>query len=229
MSSSVLRHTAQSQALGLVRHWPTDDARRWVQGLLDQLQGNLNTLALVAVGSAIRNVPTPEDVDLVLFYRSRRPLVGRPPIDVDLQFFDAAAVESLIDAQHHYLLWALQFGLVLVERDRWWSDLQATWQQRLPLPSVAEARRREARARRLYADLRAAGDQDAADEQLLATLSHKGRALLLQHGIFPASRPELPDQLRGFGEAEIAAELGEALHLREQKKVAALQGTKHAS
>jgi hypothetical protein len=40
------------------------------------------------------------------------------------------------------------------------------------------------------------GDVDAASEELMFAASHVARATLLQHGVFPLSRPELPSQLQ---------------------------------
>ena len=39
-------------------------------------------------------------------------------------------------------------------------------------------------------------DVEAASEELLFGTSHVGRALLLKHGTFPLSRPEMPSQLK---------------------------------
>lgn len=39
-------------------------------------------------------------------------------------------------------------------------------------------------------------DESAADDLLLAALTQFVRERLIRSGIFPASRPELPDQLR---------------------------------
>ena len=42
------------------------------------------------------------------------------------------------------------------------------------------------------------GDESAADDLILASLTQLVRERLIRHGIFPASRPELPDQLRAI-------------------------------
>ena len=40
------------------------------------------------------------------------------------------------------------------------------------------------------------GDVEAASEELMFAASHVARAILLERGVFPLSRPELPAQLR---------------------------------
>ena len=44
---------------------------------------------------------------------------------------------------------------------------------------------------------------DAAREELLLAACHLARAILLRDGVFPLSRPELPDQLQAM-DAELA-------------------------
>lgn len=51
------------------------------------------------------------------------------------------------------------------------------------------------------------GDADAAREQALSYLTHSARAELLEAGVYPASRPELPEQLRSIGDYLLAGRL----------------------
>lgn len=55
------------------------------------------------------------------------------------------------------------------------------------------------------------GDEDAAREQLISYLTHLGRAALIEAGVFPASRPEVPQQLRRIGRRALADDLEQAL------------------
>jgi hypothetical protein len=48
------------------------------------------------------------------------------------------------------------------------------------------------------------GDADASQEQAVSYLTHLARAELLDRGIYPASRPELPSQLRAIGSFQTA-------------------------
>ena len=87
-----------------------------------------------------------------------------------------------------------------IERDGWWTRLRADWDARLALPSAADARARARETARRYDEMRALGDLDAAAEFHLATLTHFARAALSDAGVFPRSRPELAEQLRGIDE-----------------------------
>jgi hypothetical protein len=48
-------------------------------------------------------------------------------------------------------------------------------------------------------------------------LTHRARAALLRAGVFPASRPELPAQLRQIRESTLAKDLEAALKDRWQR------------
>ena len=73
------------------------------------------------------------------------------------------------------------------------------------------------------------GDVEAASEELLFGTSHVARAVLLKHGTFPLSRPEIPSQLkeidvhlaalleRLLGDSVDAAELRSGKLLLEQR------------
>ena len=55
------------------------------------------------------------------------------------------------------------------------------------------------------------GDTEAALEQEISYFTHLARAVLIEHAVYPASRPELPNQLREIGETELADEFSRAL------------------
>lgn len=194
--------------------WPDDEARDWARRTIRAASQNGAVSAVVATGSAVRDVDRSDDLDLVFVYRAERPSLPRPPISVDLRCYDQADVAARLAAGHSYLSWAVRFGRVLFERDRWWSRLRTVWNDRLLLPSAAEALERARRAERQRDGLAAAGDDDAADELHLTALTHRARAALTRSGIFPQSRPELSAQLRRIGEDALAERLGEALARR---------------
>jgi hypothetical protein len=56
------------------------------------------------------------------------------------------------------------------------------------------------------------GDLDAAHEQALSYFTHIARAELIDRGVYPASRPELPKQLRSIGDSRLAHSLEQLLH-----------------
>lgn len=112
---------------------------------------------------------------------------------------------------HDFLSWAIRFGQPIFERQQWWSRLRADWNDRLSLPSPAEARKRARRAKRLHQEMHSLGDYDAAAENYVSMLTHLARATLSDAGVLPRSRPELADQLRQIGEVPLADQLTEAL------------------
>ena len=194
-------------ALALVRRWPSHAARRWTRDFLAQFCDDPRVLAVVVYGSAVRNVSDSADVDLLFIYEDTFPDVSAPPFDVDVRGYDKASVETQLCSGHDLLGWAVRHGLVLCERAGYWTDLVSRWQEHLPLPDPQISEDRASKAQRLRVDLLRMGDLPAANEQYLAYLTHTARATLLRRGIFPGSRPELPEQLRELGELRLADEL----------------------
>ncbi len=197
--------------LAAVRSWPSSRARLWTIDAVTVARQDSAILAIVASGSAVRDVAQSDDLDLVLVYRRSRPNVPRPPIGVDLQQHEAAEVPPKLADGHDFLSWAVRFGQPLFEREEWWSRLRSDWIDRLSLPSAAEARKRARRAQQLHEEMQSLGDHDAASENYVSMLTHLARATLSDAGILPRSRPELADQLRRIGEAPLADRLTEAL------------------
>ncbi len=199
------------QALAAVRSWPSGRARHWTIDALAVARQDSRILAIVASGSAVRDVAQSDDLDLVLVYRKCRPDLPRPPIGVDLQQHEEAEVPQKLSSGHDFLSWAVRFGRPLFEREQWWSRQRADWNDRLSPPSAAEARKRARRAQRLHEELQTLGDHDAATENYVSMLTHLARATLSDAGVLPRSRPELADQLRQIGEVPLADRLTEAL------------------
>src|SRR5207253_3204837 len=84
----------------------------------------------------------------------------------------------------------------------------------LPLPSPDVTEQRAERAADVYDQLVEIGDHDAALEQRISLLTHRAWTQLLRNHIHPASRPELPQQLRDAGEISLAGDLAAALRKR---------------
>lgn len=202
-----MRHNSRnpsSQAPAEVLRWPTERSRDWICRFLDSAPPDPGILAVVAIGSAVRpNVPS-ADLDLIVICAARTALDETPPLEIDLRPYSAADVDSQIGSGHDLLGWAIKFGKVLFQRDRYWDRLVDFWRNRLPLPSAALARERATRAYRRLIKVLEAGDADAAHEQAVSYLTHLARAELLDRGVYPASRPELASQLRGIGSYQIA-------------------------
>ena len=211
---SARRPEESDQALAAVRSWPSSRARLWTIDAVAVARQDAVIQAIVASGSAVRNVAQSDDLDLVLVYHRCRPKLPRAPIGVDLQQHEAAEVPRKLANGHDFLSWAVRFGHPLFEREEWWSSLQADWNDRLSLPSAAEARKRARRAQQLHQELQSLGDHDAATENYVSMLTHLARATLSDAGVLPRSRPELADQLRQIGEAPLADRLTDGLAQR---------------
>ena len=208
---SAHRLEESDQALTAVRSWPNSRARLWTIDAVTLARQDAGILAIVASGSAVRDVAQSDDLDLVLVYRKVRPNLPRPPIGVDLQQHEAAEVPRKLSNGHDFLSWAVRFGRPLFERKQWWSRLQADWNARLSLPSATEARKRARRAEQLHQEMQSLGDHDAAAENHVSMLTNLARATLSDAGVLPHSRPELADQLREIGEVPLADRLTDAL------------------
>ncbi len=197
--------------MSAVRLWPDVLARAWTRQVVEAALRDEQIVAIVASGSAVRDVQQSDDLDLVLVYAECRPGLPRPPISIDLRQYDEQDVPAKLKQGHDYLWWTLRYGQVLFEREGWWTKLREDRIGEVPLPSVDQAKERAREAERLYNELCAAGDQDAAADLQLSLLTHLARAALSQAQVFPKSRPELADQLREIGEQALADRLAEAL------------------
>ena len=201
--------------------WPDDAALAWTREAVEHARSEAAIVTIVATGSAVRDIDSSDDLDLVLVYRSHRPALARPPISVDLRQYEQTDVEPRLAAGHDYLSWTVRFGRALFERDSWWTRLRGEWNGRLSLPAVAESLGRADKARHYFEEMSAAGDASAAAEFELSMLTHLGRAALSRAAVFPKSRPEMADQLRDVGDEELADRLSAALADRSAQRPAA--------
>lgn len=206
------RHWTASQEVSVaVRSWPSESARRWTLATIRLAGSDAAIRALVASGSAVRDVEHSDDLDLLLVYTTRRPTLPRPPIDVDFRYYEQTDALQRLEAGHDYLSWTIRYGRVLFERDLWWTRLAEAWIDRLVLPSADDARARARKVKRLYDDVVAIGDHDAAAELRVSMLTNLARAALSSAGVFPKSRPELVEQLRRINDQALADRLAYAL------------------
>ena len=194
--------------------WPSEKARNWVEAFVLTARQDEATEAVVLLGSMVRPVSQVEDADIIHVFRRKKILLAGRPLDVDLWSYSAAYVPELIAGGNDILGWAIKFGYLLCEKNRYWTSLREAWLTRLPFPSAKVALERARRAGELREELRRMGDADAADEERLTELTHLARARLLSREVYPASRPELPDQLRSIGESGLARLLSGALRKR---------------
>ena len=151
---------------------------------------------------------------LVISDVDHKPDASRP-IDVDLRMFRTCEVDQKLRECDDLLGCALRFGRLVFERSEYWASLHAKWAGQLPFPSPQLSIERALRFERFAEELVSAEDFDAAVEQVIGMLTHRSRASLLQAGVYPASRPELPTQLREIGECRLAESLERALQHRQ--------------
>jgi hypothetical protein len=201
----------------VIRRWPTENARQWLAGLLRRVEGDENVLAVVAVGSAIRPGVPSEDLDLVVLCADRTAFQVKAPIEVDLRAYDRADIDASLERGHDLLAWAVRFGVPLHDPRGTWRDIVHKWGDRLPLPDPELAERRAETALERTRELEQTGDRTAAAELRLSYLTHRARATLSRFGVYPASRPELPEQLRSIGVDSLAEELARALSERRDQ------------
>ncbi len=206
---------APSHKLRCILRWPSENARSWAEGFLCRLEDDERALCLVAVGSAVRPVDRSADVDFVLVCRGRRQLALRPPPDVEVKVFCAEDVGEEISTGNDLLVSALRYGEIVHEREGYWTALRKAWEGRLPLPPVARAVNRADRSAQRLRMLLLVGDAKEVRFELLTMLTQLARARLLGRAVHPASRPELPDQLRRIGEDALAEALLDALEGRK--------------
>jgi hypothetical protein len=162
---------------------------------------------VVAIGSAVRPNVASADLDLIVVCTDAGVSDETAPLKIDLRVYSMADVDAQIASGHDLLGWAIKFGRALFQRNRYWDKLVDSWRDRLPLPSATVARERAAGAYRRLAKVLEFGDADAAMEQAVSYLTHLARAELLDKGVYPASRPELPAQLRAIDSFQLAGRI----------------------
>ena len=194
-----------------ILRWPTPSSKTWTLSLLETAQYDTNIIAIVAAGSAVRPNVASMDLDLLVICKDVTALRLKPPIEIDLRTYPETQVEGLLQTGHDLLNWAVKFGKVLFESDGYWWKLITRWQHRLPLPSARVARERAAATARHLSNVMQSGDIDAAREQALSYMTHIARAELVDRGVYPASRPELPKQLEMIGSWKLAEALDRLL------------------
>jgi hypothetical protein len=205
-----------NSCLDCIHHWTSKSAQVWSRNFISSAREQQCIKAIIVVGSSIRNVSDNYDVDFIVIYDQQKPKFDTPPLDVDIRTFEQSTVEDLIAKKHDLLIWAIRLGCLVYERNRYWSNLRKRWKNKILLPSAEAASKRADRAKKLYQDLSAVGDLDAAQEQYVNMLTQQARERLLNAGVFPYSRPELPNQLKEICENDLAQKLENALDKRRK-------------
>jgi hypothetical protein len=196
---------------GILR-WPTARAKRWVHDFLSRVETDLNVQAVVAIGSSVRAGVKSLDLDLVVICEKSADFVCRPPMEIDVRKFDAADVRKEIQSGNDLLGCGVRFGVILFERSKFWTNILKEYSKRLPLPSAEIARKRAEITKQRVEEFLKIGDKEATLEQEITYYTHLARAVLIEHGVYPASRPELPSQLQEIGEVELADKFQKVLN-----------------
>ncbi len=197
-----------------IRRWPAAGVRNWVTAFLERARRDPNIAAVVAIGSAVRPGVDSDDLDLIVCCHDARLLHERAPPAIDLRSRNLLDADREIARGGDLLIWAVRFGKPLLDKAGGWQSVLRRWEGHLPLPDPAVSLEHANALRRHVETMRAAGDRDAFNELNLSYLSHHARAALASAGIHPASRPELPGQLRELGDTALAARLEAALAKR---------------
>ena len=194
------------QDRGVVRRW-AGNSQNWLNSFLRSLSSRPNIVSAVAMGSAVRaHGHRRSDFDLLVLYRGERPAFDAP-LEVDIRAYPVEGIEEKLANGHEIIAWAVRFGVAIYDKEQLWQILQSSWAERVPLPSAPNASERGRSSLLKAQQMLDAGDESAADDLVLAALTQFARAKLIDRGVFPASRPELPTQLRSISQIDPLAQL----------------------
>lgn len=173
------------------------DARKYIRRILLQSE---RPEFVVVTGSHARKTAVEDlsDIDLLVVGDTR---LERAPAGVHVLIMKAADLERRLELGDDFAQWSLRFGKPVDRRSAWQEFAEkklrsAPWPD--PVPKYSQARKRLEWAK----DLLEMDDLEAAREETRFGLAQLARARLLEDGVFPLSRPELPSQLgeRGYDE-----------------------------
>lgn len=189
-----------------VQRW-VGSSRGWLTRFLADAPLLPEVIAVIAMGSAVRDRShRRSDFDVLVVYEASRPSL-KAPMEVDVRFAAAEHLDELVSSGNEIVCWALTFGVPLFDPHGRWDRLQAEWSGRIPLPAASEARSRATATLARAKEMLEIEDESAADDLVLAALTQLARERLINAGIYPASRPELPDQLRAINRDDRLATL----------------------
>ncbi len=186
----------QRSLSNLILRWPTARSKGWTSEFLESAQDDPNVVVVVAIGSAVRPNVRSTDLDLMIICKNKKIFSVDRPIEIDIRLYSRSVVDRLLAEGHDVLAWAVKYGHILFQRGGYWDQVLARWKAGLPLPSPAISRQRAADSLGRLFKVYRIGDLDAVHEQALSCVTHLAWAELLERGVLPASRPELPVQLR---------------------------------
>jgi hypothetical protein len=193
------------QDLRRAKHFQTATQRNITETLLARAH-DLDAEAFALTGSTARHHRTAIS-DLDYHVIGSRPASSDLADEIDIVAADAVGFCNKIRAGDDYSQWTLRYGCILFDRTGIFrSGLRLVDEERL-WPDTSRKHARLPAHRKHAERLIELGDRDAAQEQVRAALTTAARAVLLDIGIFPLSRTELPEQLRGVGFGRLGAAL----------------------
>lgn len=132
-------------------------------------------------------------------------------LELDIHALSEKELESGILLGDDFVQWSLRFGCVVFDDGTARHGLRLIDECR-PWPDAERKRNHAVKSLSLAGRFVATGDEDAALEQVRTALSLAARAKLLQVGVFPLCRAEIPGQLDAAGYPEAARALAETIH-----------------
>ena len=202
--------------LQMILRWPEPELRAWTARFLEKVPENENVLAVVGVGSSVRpNVPS-NDIDCVVLCVDPGKFRYRPPAGIDCWRISQDSVDTRLVEGQAMLGAAVQIGVPLFDRNGTWASIVERWRGRVPLPDPARVRQRAAKQLVILKMAEESGDDSAISEVNITYVTLLARATLVEHAVFPHSRPELPQQLEEIGERDLAEQMRKALAYRAE-------------
>ena len=167
-------------------------------------------VCVILIGSVARGTATLQsDLDLLVLSSSHI-RVPRTDPQLHVQFVNEVSFREKLEAGDDFAASCIRFGVPVIPSETWMvlcsspeANVWPDWRKK-----VDHAMRRLL----LAATLLDTDDVDASVEEMLHAASHTARAILLKDHIFPLSRPELLQQLRGIGHQHLAERLNELMY-----------------
>ena len=165
--------------------------------------------ASVVIGSVARGVDTDRsDIDVLLVSKDE---LARPrcEVRVHVQAFTLAVFLRRLREGDDFVAWCVRLGVPLFSSEIW-DAIRSSEEARI-WPNWKLKIQHAVRRLILASDLFRCGDYSASSEEVLYSVGHIGRAVLLKLRIFPLSRPEMVEQLNKCGEPVLSGMLGRLL------------------
>ena len=140
-----------------------------------------------------------------------RPDLSDLPAEVDVVTSSAIRFRTQLARGNDYCQWTLRYGCILHDLGVMREGASLILDEHL-WPSARRKLERVDEHRQEAERLLLMGDRDAAQEQVRATLTTAARGVLLDAGVFPLARSELPDQLSAAGYELLGGALTEAIN-----------------